>query len=909
MFESQLFNTNTLDSSINNPYSQNSLDPLQQDYAKFNSQQLMKLAGEELLDAWQNKKVPNQALIYATASIFNSNFAFNAQIAFGKSFDIQKAQALGADILVGKHGVSPDVEFLSNAEMKGALGAYTQSTNTIYINTDFLANNVENAGAIGKVLVEEKGHFLDAYASPVDSIGDEGEILARLVEGKTFTEDELRVLKAEDDSSVININGKSISVEFSTPNTAPTSLLFNLNNNNLRTTDSLSINGGWVCDINGATDISRVDFRIRTSNGTFIDVADARSFTPNSVDKRWASFNYNLSLSGLNLTAGNYSLWAVAYDKAGAMSNVTQRSFTLTSPNTAPTSLQFNLNNNNLKTTDSLSINGGWVCDINSATDISRVDFRIKTSNGTFIDVADVNSFTANTVDKRWASFNYNLSLSGLNLTAGNYSLWAVAYDKAGAMSNVTEKSFTLTSPNTAPTSLQFNLNSNNLRTIDSLNINGGSVYDGNGATDISRVDFRIKTSNGTFIDVADVNSFTANTVDKRWANFNYNLSLSGLNLTAGNYSLWAVAYDKAGAMSNVTEKNFTLTQPTGDWFNQNLKDQQIIDLTRQRAADSQLSRQDMIDIFRNAQDDNVINSHELIDLRTIVSNFTRFNMTDSVRVLSNKIVNGDVANSNSGIGNLFAGSNATQMENLIGKWFLGSDRPDTKYTYQYVNGSLFQNGIHANDIDQNALGDCYYLATLSSIAQEKSSFIQNMFIDNGDNTFTVRFYNNGVTDYVTVDRYLPTRSNGSAIYAGWGGNYTSANNELWVALAEKAYAQLAESGWSRPSSPSNAYSSIEGGWMDAVIKQVTNLSTSNKFASSMTQTELINLVNSNQILTVGFVYGGGHGVVNNHAYTVTSYNSSNGKFQLRNPWANTHADVTWEQLQSLKAIFQWSNT
>jgi len=61
-------------------------------------------------------------------------------------------------------------------------------------------------------------------------------------------------------------------------------------------------------------------------------------------------------------------------------------------------------------------------------------------------------------------------------------------------------------------------------------------------------------------------------------------------------------------------------------------------------------------------------------------------------------------------------------------------------YTYRYVSGSLFQNGISADDIVQQALGDCYYLSTLSSIAQEKPSYIQNMFVDNGDNTFTVRF-------------------------------------------------------------------------------------------------------------------------------------------------------------------------
>jgi hypothetical protein len=284
--------------------------------------------------------------------------------------------------------------------------------------------------------------------------------------------------------------------------------------------------------------------------------------------------------------------------------------------------------------------------------------------------------------------------------------------------------------------------------------------------------------------------------------------------------------------------------------------------------------------------------------------------MADHVRVLSNKIANGDPANPRSGFGNLFAGSSATQMENLIGKWFLGNDRPDTGYTYSYVSGSLFQNGLSADDIYQGAVGDCYYVATLSSIAQEQPSYIENMFIDNGDNTFTVRFFNNGVADYVTVDRYLPTYG-GYAVYAGWGGGAsTSTNNELWVALAEKAYAQLAESGWSRTYSgtQNNSYAAIEGGWMDVVIHQVTGLSATSQSVNNMTQNQLINLVNSNQILTAGFVYGADYGVVNGHAYTITDYNATNGTFYLRNPWGSYHANVTWDQLLSLRAIIEWSN-
>ncbi|MEH2412924.1 C2 family cysteine protease [Nostoc sp.] len=384
--------------------------------------------------------------------------------------------------------------------------------------------------------------------------------------------------------------------------------------------------------------------------------------------------------------------------------------------------------------------------------------------------------------------------------------------------------------------------------------------------------------------------------------------------------NVFANAITVQGTNANTVQgTNANTVQGTNnDWYSQNLKDAGLISLTRSLAADGNLSRNDMISLFHKAEDHSVIDATELVDLRTIVSNSSRFTMLDNVRVLSNDVVNGNTANqwwtggstSKTTLGNLFAGSSTAQMEKLIGKWFLGTDRPTAfdNTPYQAISGSLFQNGISANDIKQGALGDCYYLATLSSIAQKKPNDIKNMFIDNGDNTFTVRFFNSGVANYVTVDRYLPTNA-GQLVYASPGSSYNNSNNELWVALAEKAYAQLGELGWSRPGSTTNAYPSIEGGWMDYVTRQVTGLDATSQQVNNMTKTQLIDLVSSNKVLTAGFINGANYGVVNDHSYSVTSYNAANGTFKLRNPWGHQDADVTWNQLLNLNAYFAWSNT
>lgn len=348
-----------------------------------------------------------------------------------------------------------------------------------------------------------------------------------------------------------------------------------------------------------------------------------------------------------------------------------------------------------------------------------------------------------------------------------------------------------------------------------------------------------------------------------------------------------------------------TPTTSTTDWYSQNLKDSGIADWTRKLYSDAQLSRDDMMLISRSAMDNGSIDATELSDLRTIVNSFS---MGDSVRVLSNKVLNGDPANSHSGIGNLFAGNTAKQMEQLIGKWFMGTDQPTTSGTYQRVNGSLFQNGISHNDIHQGNNNTCYFLSALASAALEKPGVIQNMFTDNGDGTFTVRFYNNGVADYVTVDQWLPTNASGNAVYAGWGGGlYNSNSNELWVSLAEKAYAQLNQSGWIGQDN-TNSYTGIDWGWMAPAMQQITGLSTSSKEVGNMTEQELINLTNSNQLLATATVYGGNFGVANAHAYTITSYNSSNQTFRLHNPWGHSHADVTWEQLKSLRVTIESTN-
>ncbi len=203
-------------------------------------------------------------------------------------------------------------------------------------------------------------------------------------------------------------------------------------------------------------------------------------------------------------------------------------------------------------------------------------------------------------------------------------------------------------------------------------------------------------------------------------------------------------------------------------------------------------------------------------------------------------------------------------------------------------------------------LGDCYFIASLVSIADKNPNAVRNLFIDNGDGTFTTRFYagalgsfyNNGLissgfvsgsgtADYVTVNRLLPTYSNGTLAYSGYGRSATTSSTTLWIALAEKAYAQWNETGNSGRDG-TNRYAAIEGGWMANVNAQVLGYNSTNYMFSSASKQSLIDAINAGRAVTLGTTSSAtAGGLVGGHAYTVTGYNATTDTFSLHNPWVS----------------------
>ena len=392
-----------------------------------------------------------------------------------------------------------------------------------------------------------------------------------------------------------------------------------------------------------------------------------------------------------------------------------------------------------------------------------------------------------------------------------------------------------------------------------------------------------------------------------------------------GSYTITATS----GALSS--QAAVTAVAPTPS---NGLQNAALANLVRTYFADGSITRPEMIQLLRAAGIDGSVDATELTDLRYVVSNANTFNIADYVKVLASNVVNTNLANNlyqGAASSNLTAGSSSTLLNNLVDKWFLGTDRPTLtsgSYSYRAASGSLFVGApAYANE-KQGMLGDCYFIAAVGSLGVSNADSVRNMFVDNGDGTYTVRFYGGtygayynsdgsigegfsngvGVADYVTVDRMLPSTSSGVFAYSNMGASLTNPNNVLWIALAEKAYAQWNATGKSNRT-PANTYASIEGGWMSYVNAQVLGYN-STRYASSTAsnKTALVNALAAGRAVTVGTT-GNSAMMVSSHAYSITGYDATTDKFTIFNPWGTQHpAPMTWAQLQANTTFFIVAN-
>lgn len=198
----------------------------------------------------------------------------------------------------------------------------------------------------------------------------------------------------------------------------------------------------------------------------------------------------------------------------------------------------------------------------------------------------------------------------------------------------------------------------------------------------------------------------------------------------------------------------------------------------------------------------------------------------------------------------------------------------------------LFAHGdasIRGTAIEQGSLGDCYFLAGVSSLAATDPAAIKRMITPNRDGTYTVTFPGR---QPVTVT--APTDAE-IARYASTG------REGMWLNVLEKAYAKSRND--HRLFAKGDMYKGIEGGFGRQAIKTLTGQGSETRQIALLSPSQLLAKVSQAQAEGRLMTISTGHPVgrettkANNlptgHEYTVLGYDADSRKYRIRNPWGS----------------------
>ncbi len=233
------------------------------------------------------------------------------------------------------------------------------------------------------------------------------------------------------------------------------------------------------------------------------------------------------------------------------------------------------------------------------------------------------------------------------------------------------------------------------------------------------------------------------------------------------------------------------------------------------------------------------------------------------------------------------------------------SRKDKKKYNYGVINGNIFTDssgnvinssdttgkGVEMDDVEQGAIGDCYFLAAIAAIAKSDPASLKKLIKDNGDGTVDVtlhvkkHFYSRKKTPHVeTVSLNFPLDSSGTPAYAQLGNN-----KELWVMILEKAFAQY-----------SGGYKKISGGYPGKAMETLSGGKSKSYLTFFRKEEKIIELIkdalDNNKAVTASSKHGNEKkatkaGIVTGHAYTVKSINKSKKTITLYNPWGTKHVN------------------
>ena len=112
-------------------------------------------------------------------------------------------------------------------------------------------------------------------------------------------------------------------------------------------------------------------------------------------------------------------------------------------------------------------------------------------------------------------------------------------------------------------------------------------------------------------------------------------------------------------------------------------------------------------------------------------------------------------------------------------------------------NNTLFGKGVSADDIYQGRVGNCWFLAAASAVADADPGLVTKAFLNtdnqlNAAGIYAVDLYTLGVPHTVVVDDFMPRSvgDDGVKIENSFA-NVATSDQSMWGAILEKAFAKL----------------------------------------------------------------------------------------------------------------------
>ncbi len=254
-------------------------------------------------------------------------------------------------------------------------------------------------------------------------------------------------------------------------------------------------------------------------------------------------------------------------------------------------------------------------------------------------------------------------------------------------------------------------------------------------------------------------------------------------------------------------------------------------------------------------------------------------------------------------LGNLGAGSSATQLQRLTATWLLGQNNPRSGvYSgIEQIGGDVTNPPVPSlplfgtsgmpqiNDITQKYFGDCYLMAAIGGLVDAAPGYVKSLFADYGQGVYGVRWMDHFYT--------LDTSFNSSAsIQEG---------KPIWATLLEKAYAE-----WRIEQGVGTNYMGIA--WGAGVDTVPINILGRQNVEYNLRGYEAANAA-IDSLARGGSAFLASEfnipGLSSPHAYTVVDYDAATSLFTLRNPWGSQsggwnegHIQVGYHTIGSARA-------